>query len=129
MTEENPLTIAELGAYTNNSMNREGIKKLVDKVNNAGEIPEFVGENGITVEENVIKLSNDWIECENGVQDIIDYSENCDFMIETTYFNNKYLFYLPLCEKITDVTDLNNRYIFREKQKTNPKGRFFVGKL
>lgn len=36
MTEENPLTIAELGAYTNNSMNREGIKKLVDKVNNGG---------------------------------------------------------------------------------------------
>ena len=36
MTEENPLTIAELGAYTNNSMNREGLKKLVDKVNNGG---------------------------------------------------------------------------------------------
>lgn len=32
MTDDN-LTIGELGAYTNNSMNREGIKKLVDKVN------------------------------------------------------------------------------------------------
>lgn len=32
MTDER-LTIGELGAYTNNSPNKEGIKKLVDKVN------------------------------------------------------------------------------------------------
>lgn len=35
MTDEK-ITIGELGAYTNNSMNREGLKKLVDKVNNGG---------------------------------------------------------------------------------------------
>lgn len=35
MTEED-LKISELGAYTNNSMNREGLKKLVDKVNSGG---------------------------------------------------------------------------------------------
>lgn len=36
MTDDN-LTIGELGAYTNNSMNKEGIKKLVDKVNSGTE--------------------------------------------------------------------------------------------
>ena len=35
MTEED-LKISELGAYTNNSMNREGLKKLVEKVNSGG---------------------------------------------------------------------------------------------
>lgn len=35
MTEED-LKISELGAYTNNSMNREGLKKLVAKVNSGG---------------------------------------------------------------------------------------------
>ena len=35
MTEED-LKISELGAYTNNSMNKEGLKKLVAKVNSGG---------------------------------------------------------------------------------------------
>lgn len=33
---EDPLTIGELGGYTNNQMNKEGLKKLVKKVNEGG---------------------------------------------------------------------------------------------
>ena len=75
MTEENPLTIAELGAYTNNSMNREGLKKLVDKVNSGGEVDAYTkaetdallatkqgtltaGNNVAISEENVISATD-----------------------------------------------------------------------
>ena len=118
MTEENPLTIAELGAYTNNSMNREGIKKLVDKVNNTGEIPEFVGENGITVEENVIKLSNDWVECENKLADIVTYKGEYDYLVVNESDNLVYSIEVSNRASITTKTHLNNYYC----KVLNPRG-------
>lgn len=61
MTEENPLTISELGAYTNNSMNREGIKHLVDTVNGLGELPSYTAGNSIVItEDNKIELDSSW---------------------------------------------------------------------
>ena len=68
MTEENPLTIAELGAYTNNSMNREGIKHLVDTVNGLGEPPSYTAGNSIVITENdEIKLDSSWEKVDSAI--------------------------------------------------------------
>ena len=55
MTDEiNP---SELGAFTNNLPNKEGIKKLVDKVNSAG--PTYTaGDNVQISEQNVISATD-----------------------------------------------------------------------
>lgn len=77
MTDEK-ITIGELGAYTNNSPNKEGLKKLVDKVNTPAvdaytktETDALLDEKqdvltagtGITIENDVISASGggDWV--------------------------------------------------------------------
>ncbi len=107
MTEENPLTIAELGAYTNNSMNREGIKKLVDKVNNAGTPPEYTGENGIVIENDVIKLSNDWIECPNKIDDMVEYGSSYQYLIKGKTFNIERAVILDLADDVEVTTKMD----------------------
>lgn len=58
MTEET-LKISELGAYTNNSMNKEGLKKLCDKVNNASGGVEYTAGDNIQISaENVISATD-----------------------------------------------------------------------
>ena len=86
MTEED-LKISELGAYTNNSMNKEGLKKLVAKVNSGGGTSDaytkaetdallddkqdvLTAGTNITIENNVISAtgggsSESWRICES----------------------------------------------------------------
>lgn len=111
MTDDN-LTIGELGGYTNNSMNREGLKKLVEKVNAGGGV-EYTAGTGISIsDENVISLlaNGGWTHYDDKSQVYTDYINNHDLefcvMVKR---DNKY--YLGVFNGDNRELHSSNRYI------------------
>ena len=95
------ITIGELGGYTNNSPNKEGIKKVVKAINDGlspdlsdyytkeetqeliSAIPQLEGGNGIDVSSNKINLK-DWTFVEKtDLLNLLDENDNptCDFLV------------------------------------------------
>ena len=150
MTDE--IMPSELGAFTNNLPNKEGIKKLCDKVNNGGTTytagdniqisaenvisatdtkytagtnvsiseqnvisatdTKYTGENGIEVtQDDKIKISNDWIECPNKLDDVVTYGIDYEYLITgVDNFSKPIAFELIIGDNvtITSKSDLNN---------------------
>lgn len=136
---DDPLTIGELGGYTNNQMNKEGIKKLVKIVNEGvsgdsytkeevnallDEKQDIVegGEN-ISISNNVINFDNksEWVLCENGITDIITYQNTHEFVIDTGSTFGKYYFNSVIKDILTQNSDLRFIPMVRvDNEQTNP---------
>ena len=65
---DEPLTIGELGGYTNNTINREGLKKLVKKINEGASGVEYTAGDNITIsDQNVISATDTKYTAGNGI--------------------------------------------------------------
>lgn len=91
MTDE-PLTIGELGGYTNNTINKEGLKKLVKKVNEGSQGVEYTAGANISIsDENVISATDTKYTAGTGIsiseENVISVNGSSFVVVPTADFN------------------------------------------